>query len=131
MQINETQLRRIRTTRFALSVYWLTMFLGTHMPAGQVEAISQFDKFIHTAAFAVLAFFIAHYRSLLGPMTRGAYLSIFVAVLAYAAFDEMTQQFAGREGDLLDWFADLGGALLGLVAFWLLDKRRQAKMNGV
>ncbi|MCG8585327.1 MAG: VanZ family protein [Pirellulales bacterium] len=129
--MNEATKRRIRTCRFALSVYWLTMFIGSHMPVEQQLDVSHGDKLIHFAAFAVLAYFIAFYRSLFGPMTRNAYIMIFIIVAVYGAFDEATQMLvAGREGDPLDWLADIVGGAAGLGVFWLLNKKsQQAKLS--
>ena len=78
--MNDNARRRLRTTRFALSVYWLVMFIGSHMPPTLPERPSQFDKVVHFGAFATLAFLIAHYRRQLGRMTPAAYAAIFAVV---------------------------------------------------
>ena len=129
--MNESDQRRLRTTRFALSVYWLTMFIGSHLPVPPQVPVGNSDKFIHFGALAVLAFFIAFYRGQLGRMTWSAYLTIFAVAAAYGALDEWTQSFVGRTADPLDWLADISGAAVGLGAYWLYDRKKRPKLDVV
>jgi VanZ family protein len=129
--MNEATKRRIRTTRFTLSIYWLAMFIGSHMPMAPIRTESHYDKLIHFAAFAGLAFFMAFYRGLLGRMTRNAYTTIFVIAAIYGIFDELTQMLiAGRTADPFDWLADITGAAAGLIVYWLYD-REASPVDGV
>jgi VanZ family protein len=50
---------------------------------------------------------------------RVAALALAIAA-AYGIFDELHQSFVpGRSADILDWFADVCGALIGIGACWL------------
>ena len=80
------------------------------------------DKTGHLTAYAGLG--VLAVRAVAGGLPsrmdrRSAWLAIAIAA-GYGAFDEIHQLFvAGRSADVLDWFADLTGAALGVGACWL------------
>jgi VanZ family protein len=116
---------------FAL-VYWLAMFIGTHLPGRPVplDPAHSWDKVEHVTAFAGLAMLLC----VAGALWRGASQRLLVMVLGllalYGIMDEMTQQFLPfRTPDTGDWLANMLGAGLGLSLFWfgwgLLPERSQ------
>lgn len=103
-------------------VYWLAMFVGTHLPGTPMPPDPQrsWDKVEHVAAFAGLALLLC----LAGALWWGASQRLLAAVLGllalYGLVDEVTQQFLPyRMPDADDWLANMLGAGLGLSLFWL------------
>ena len=75
---------------------------------------------MHLAAYAGLAFLLVAAVGGFRPGFR-ALLSCVVIIVAYGAVDELSQlPIPGRHGDLWDWLADLCGASLGLIAYFLV-----------
>jgi VanZ family protein len=80
------------------------------------------DKTGHFVAYAVLALLCV--RAVGGGLRRRVGLRVAVLALviasAYGAFDELHQWFVpGRSADILDWYADSSGALIGIGVCWL------------
>jgi VanZ family protein len=80
------------------------------------------DKTGHLVAYAGLALLCV--RAVGGGLPsrvvpRVAALALAIAA-AYGIFDELHQWFVpGRSADILDWFADVSGALIGIGVCWL------------
>ena len=80
------------------------------------------DKTGHMVAYAGLA--ILAVRALGGGLPcrvvwRVAWLALAIAA-AYGIFDELHQLLVpGRSGDILDWYADVSGAAIGIGVCWL------------
>lgn len=109
----------------ALSVYWIALVLATHYPTVQIPGeFSYRDKVVHFGAFALLALLV--YRVVATRARAAAVWLTAVVLVPYAALDEYTQQFVGRDTDLLDWFADVGGIALALAAL-AIGRRRAAR----
>ncbi len=119
--------RRQKLVLAALLLYWPAIFIGTHIPQiprwiGQV-AVS--DKVMHFVAYFFLSFLLwfavnpnkkVHWR-------KPAVWVILFAVVWYGVIDEWLQMYVGRNTDVRDFFADLAGAITGLmiltfVNFW-------------
>ena len=110
----------IRATSILLGVYWLAIFVATHLPAQALPSIGS-DKLYHLAAFGGLGLLLSWVTSAFIRDVRAHALVVLSIALLYAMFDEWSQQFvAGRQPDLMDVIADASGALLGLVCFWLV-----------
>jgi len=96
-----------------LAVYWLVLFVGTHWPKLPGIHVPGKDKTLHAVAFAILT------GILLYALTRRAWLArrwpialaAIVIAAVYGAIDEWTQPYTGRTCDLLDWAADVLGAV--------------------
>jgi VanZ family protein len=104
------------------AVYWLAMFVGTHVPLSRPPANDPYslDKLLHAAAFAGLAFLVTAVGWACGFRSWKLYASVFVILAVYGIFDEASQAFVRRrEADPIDWLADLAGTLLGVTAFVL------------
>jgi VanZ family protein len=75
------------------------------------------DKWIHGAAFAILAFLLA-WAVPTDPKRRSRNVVIATAIgVAYAAIDELTQIPVGRTADWADFSADLFGILTGIIVY--------------
>ena len=91
------------------------MIAGTHVSQPpSLMGLEQHDKLLHSSAYAGLAFLLAlnvWWRTRLGARH---FLAIAVAVAAVGGLDELTQPPFGRTADWFDWYADVGGTLIGL-----------------
>ncbi len=94
-----------------LAVYWGCLFLGTHSEARDVPSgIWDFDKALHAGAyFGLTTLVLIAARRVGSLLTWRTYAKAAVLVLAYGAFDELTQPLVGRQCELLDWLADAAG----------------------
>ena len=109
--------------------YLLALFVGTHLP---LEAASlpgdQIDKLVHFAAYAGLAWLLAMaWESSTGRLNGRHLWFAWLAIVSFAAIDEVTQLLVHRDADPFDWLADATGAVVGLGAF-LLVRRMIARL---
>lgn len=95
---------------------WITAFVITHSPRDRLPEPKLDDNQLHGVGYFVLgcAFWLtlaAHGAS------RRRRPSLMIGVLAvYALVDEITQPLAGRRTDVLDWVADVVGAVVAALA---------------
>lgn len=106
-------------SRVALAGFWIAIFTATHMPISTTIGPPDYgDKIAHFSAYLILAFLLATTWQLAGGiLTRRHLVIVWLAVIAYGAFDEITQIPVGRDCEFLDWVADAGGAAAGLLLF--------------
>ncbi|MBI3866143.1 MAG: VanZ family protein [Planctomycetia bacterium] len=98
-----------------LSAYWLALFTATHIPYVPRELdLPGGDKSQHLVAYAGLAFLLA-LRQWYGssPTWKRAW-TVLGIVAVYGIVDELTQIPVGRTAEVLDWLADVAGAVGGL-----------------
>ena len=110
-------MKKIIGSHITLPVVWIFFFVLTHWPKEEMPDtpfIPHIDKVIHVLLFAMLGFLFSHRISSNGTCIKR--LGIVIAVFAaYGAFDEMTQPYVGRTTEILDWTADVIGALMGFL----------------
>lgn len=110
--------------RIALPVYWLALIVATHYPQVRLpDEIPQSDKIVHATAFGVLALLFWMFLKSRRPLNAASVWIAALVLIPYAALDEYLQQFVGRQTDLADWFADVAGIAVVLIA---LELRRRA-----
>lgn len=99
--------------------YWLALVIGTHLPPGAVELPGdQSDKVVHFAAYAGLAWLLAMaWQHTTGRLNGRHLWFAWLAIVGFAAIDEVTQLLVGRDASVGDWLADAAGAALGLAVF--------------
>ncbi len=110
-----------------LAAYWLLLVTGTHLPSHSMGPARYNDKLAHLTGYAGLAFLLSWAWTTRRPLRPvGAWLVWGICVL-HGALDELTQiPVPGRSGEFGDWFADSGGAAIGLACFctiWLVYRR--------
>jgi VanZ family protein len=113
---------RLKTWALALLVvYWLALFAGTHVPRVPHELLPRnvSDKLLHLTAYAGLAFLICLNWSLRRPLTWRLGVIVLILLAGIGAVDEVTQIPVGRDCDILDWYADITGATVGVGLFLL------------
>ena len=101
-----------------LGLYWLALFLGTHVPVS-LKTGQGGDKVLHFLAYTGLAFLMALVLGGHRPTWR-AFVLVLLATLAYAGFDEFSQLLVGRHCDFWDFVADFMGTVLGLFGYWVV-----------
>jgi VanZ family protein len=88
-----------------LALYWLAIFVGTHLPGALAVGPNVNDKVKHFVAFFALGGLLCYVTN--SPRWVPRFVSIGLAGMAYAAIDEWTQQLVpGRFSDWADFIAD-------------------------
>jgi len=101
---------RRRTLLTVLALYWLGLFVLTHLPELPIDTAGRYnDKVAHTVTYAVLM--ILTLVTCRRPQaTTARLITVWLLIFtAYAAVDELTQPIVGRSCQLTDWLADLAG----------------------
>jgi len=109
---------RQKVTIILLLFYWPAIFILAHMPVPQlVFRIRVSDKTVHSLAYLILVFLlwfaISPFRKV--QWRRATVWWILLVVVWYGVFDEWLQGYVGRNPDVMDFFADLAGVLIGLI----------------
>jgi VanZ family protein len=113
-----------RVVRVCIAVVVSLLILGlslTPKPLPLLRNISFSDKIQHTAAYLALAFCVC------AAFRRRGYAPVVLAVILCAAFGgaiEIVQPYFGRTKDLVDFLADLAGALAGAMLCGTITRRR-------
>ncbi len=104
-----------------LGVYWLAIFVGTHLPLGGRGLGMINDKLLHFGAYAGLAFLLAAALATL-RVRHGTLLLPLTVAAAYGCVDELSQMAVpGRHAEVADWAADVFGAGAGVLTFSLVS----------
>ncbi|MEX0818140.1 MAG: VanZ family protein [Pirellulaceae bacterium] len=104
-----------------LGVYWIAIFVGTHMPHGVRGPVKVHDKVLHFGAYAGLAFLLAAALTTMRMRYAALLLPLIVAAI-YGCIDELSQNAVpGRQADFADWVADVLGAGVGVLTFAIIS----------
>jgi VanZ family protein len=124
-------LRSPKLWQILLAGYWLALFVATHLPPSIARVPGHgIDKLIHASVYALLAGLLATtWQCAAGQLTFRHLRWVWIALVLYAAFDELTQIPVGRTASWADWFADGLGALIGLALFawWSAGRQKAAQ----
>ena len=119
--------RRQKLAIIPLLFYWSAIFVLSHIPIPQMFLgnIPASDKTLHFLAYLILSFllWLAVSPDKKVNWRKATVWWVLFAVVWYGVFDEWLQGYVGRNPDIKDFFADLAGALTGLVllsvfSFW-------------
>jgi VanZ family protein len=112
-----------------LAVYWLALFVATHLPASSpLLPRNVSDKLLHGAAYAVLAvLFAGAWQSAAGRLTLAHLRWVWIVLVLYGGIDELLQIPVRRKASVGDWIADALGAAAGLALFAWINKRRRER----
>lgn len=120
-----------------LLVYWPLLLLALHwpspFPSGREPEYP--DKLVHFSAYGVLATLltlthIQRRRRALDqspPRRFAGYLAVFALVAVVGIVDEVTQPLTHRDFELMDWVADMAGAICGIVVAIGFSRLRRAR----
>lgn len=116
------RIRRLAShARVLAAVYFLALFVGTHLPPGQIGAPRFSDKLAHFIGYVGLTVLVLAVWELSTERLQARhFFAVWLAGTVYAAFDEWTQIPVGRTCDMNDWAADVVGIILGIFAYQLL-----------
>ncbi|MGN6627590.1 MAG: VanZ family protein [Tepidisphaeraceae bacterium] len=103
-----------------LGVYFLVAICMTHMPRVPTELNHFSDKYLHFAGYAVYAGLLYIALGLNFPRLRGLAIWVMLFFAGFAALDELTQPWFGRDCDILDWRADMLGVTAAVLVLTLL-----------
>jgi VanZ family protein len=122
-------LRSSRLWQYALAVYWVALFIGTHIPIDRIPLHQgSADKAAHLAAFAGLAMiFATTWQLSAGRLMTRHLMWVWIVIAIYGGVEEITQPLVGRVASVWDWLADSIGAALGLLAFVVIRRVIEAK----
>ncbi|MEK6674508.1 MAG: VanZ family protein [Planctomycetota bacterium] len=98
-------------------LYWLGMFVATHIPKGQSIGLppGQWDKLVHAGMFFGLT--VLGGRAIVIRKGTRTILAWALIYAAYAVVDEWLQGWVHRTPSIGDWAADAVGIVLGIL--WL------------
>ncbi|MFA5250991.1 MAG: VanZ family protein [Phycisphaerae bacterium] len=111
---------RPKLTIISLLLYWPGIFILAHIPIPQlVYKAGVSDKSLHFLVYLILVFLLwfaisPHERV---NWRRPAVWWVLFVVVWYGVADEVLQKYVGRSCDVMDFIADLAGALAGLILF--------------
>lgn len=114
--------RRLASRARTLAIlYFLLLFAGTHIPSNGRVGLSHYDKYAHFGGYAILTIVVlTSWELTFGTLKARHYFAVWLAATVYGALDEWTQIPVGRTCDMNDWFADVAGALTGIIVYQLL-----------
>jgi VanZ family protein len=92
-------------------VYWIGMFIITHLPPSRLPQTRMDDKIQHFIAYAVLAALLMLSLRFTNLSSRSTAWWTIGVCLVYAAIDELLQIPVGRTCSFADWLADATGAI--------------------
>jgi VanZ family protein len=105
------------------------VFTFTHIPQQALPVLLQMnglDKVLHALAYGIITLlFILSFR-----VSHNSIFNLIplFTILAFAAVDEVTQNFVGRTASLYDWIADFAGIVFAQSIF-LYHNRTQSRVS--
>ena len=97
-----------------LTVYWITIFVLTHIPPINLRETGVGDKTAHVVGYFGLGVVLYLWLWVRWPHRRLIGLWVISICMAYGAVDELLQIPVGRHATVGDWIADTVGALLAV-----------------
>lgn len=119
---------RIRLAACSTTViYWLGLFIVTHLPPTRLLRTRVSDRVEHFVSYAILAGLLLWSLRQLGLSPRAAAWWVVGICLVYGAIDEWLQTFVGRICSFDDWLADATGALTVVAVAIVIGAMRDAR----
>jgi VanZ family protein len=113
--------RNASRARTLAIIYFILLFIGTHLPPSGVGAPSFSDKWAHFNGYLLLTTLVlAGWELTIGTLHPRHYFAVWLAGVVYGAFDEWTQIPVGRTCDMSDWAVDVLGVTGGIVVYQML-----------
>jgi VanZ family protein len=97
----------------------------THLPPRMLPKFlpgGNFDKLEHFVAYGVMSFLSLMAIKDIGRIQT--ILLVIAGIILIGGIDELTQPWAGRSCDILDWFSDLAGLC---AACWIVGFKQQKR----
>jgi VanZ family protein len=117
---------RKRWPETLLAVYWITLLTGTHWPRLHLPEVPGKDKTLHVLAYAALAALVLNVavRRPAGWSRAAIAVGTIGLIGICGALDEWTQPYFGRSCELLDWIADISGAVAMSAGYLIVKHMR-------
>ncbi len=96
---------------------WAGAFVATHLPPSDIPPLPTSDKVLHMVGYGGLTTLLVLSLASFGRSRSTRILLAMGILLAYGAFDELTQPAFSRDADFYDWLADGAGTVIA-VTFW-------------
>ena len=118
----------------ALAWYWPVAFITTHIPRlGPPPPVPPpdkppYDKVVHFGSFVILGWLLMALLTRRLPAWAAVGLVLLICG-AYGVIDELTQPPFRRTADVWDWYADIAGALCGLLLFIMIRARKSVGIH--
>jgi len=117
----------VRYVYYPLGIYWIILFILTSLPSDSfIDTFKFSDKIKHFAAYLILSLLLSlafHFQEKWEAVKKKFYLYSVVAISVYGCLDEIHQMFIpNRSAEVLDWVADVTGAVLGALVIYLFIK---------
>jgi VanZ family protein len=110
-----------RIVLFLTALYWVVLFVVTHLPPARMLHGPGGDKLHHFLAYLVLSFMLgATLWQAFPGRRRFVPLLVLLAGAGYGVLDELTQIPVGRQAEVGDWVADLSGAAVAAAVLFLM-----------
>jgi VanZ family protein len=109
-------------TGYLVFISMLFFIPGSAFPKNDWITKIHFDKWVHIGLFTLLTYLFCR---AFNPISREGMLMLFAAATCYGILVEFIQdQFvANRSLDILDWVADIFGAIMGIWMWCYLKNR--------
>ncbi len=103
------------------AAYWLVLLTLTHLPPRFIGHPPVTDKTLHVLAYTTLAGLL--YVALWATWPRRPIVRwVLGCICVLGALDEWTQPMFGRSCELLDWVADVSGAIVAVGMLMLIRR---------
>lgn len=116
-----------------LIIYWLILFAATTLPAQAVPKTGISDKIEHFLGYFFLTILLSnllYFQNRKGKIKRFPITASLIIVASYGMVDELHQYFIpGRFCDINDWIADVIGAVVAGLIYFLIKKYFQHVKN--
>jgi VanZ family protein len=112
----------------ALAVYWLALFIGTHLPNLAEQGVPEVnDKAAHYVGYLGLSFLLSAVVMRRSRWARNTAGLVATGVMLYGVADELLQiPVPGRTADVWDWVYDCLGTISGVIIFRVVQKMLMA-----
>ncbi|MEI7811876.1 MAG: VanZ family protein [Ignavibacteria bacterium] len=109
---------------FPLVIYWIMLLMLTSIPGQSTPDFGISDKIEHAVAYMILTVLLCltyQFQGKFKMLYRSPFVWTIATVALYGALDEIHQLFIpGRSCDIMDWMADITGAVLGLIFVYII-----------
>jgi VanZ family protein len=111
---------RLKVLVIPLVVYWILLFVGTTLPSAKYANFFDIsDKIKHFSAYSILAILLGlnlYFQEKWKNVSKFHLNYTFIICGLYGILDELHQLFVpNRSAEVLDWVADIGGTILGII----------------
>lgn len=130
MKNRKTKVLLLRNIVWALVIFVLCVMPAEDIPDPHLH-IPHLDKLVHFGMFFIMAVLLCNELEYQTRMTmRKIYLTTVCITLIYGGVIELLQEhFFNRSGDVVDLLADVFGAIIGCLAYPVVQRMKRRFFN--